>query len=177
MLKGCTTELTSRDHSATSTFLHSTCLFQGPGLPPSNAVYPHPVPGNEPLPLDYYPARKGTTTFFFRFSLPDSSPSSIDFGKGLAKLKYEVRASVGICWRNERQLVMERKEVDVVESPGEPNGDSEQVVVGENGKLWVQGRVMNPYVVAGESCCVELFVKNHSAKKVSMRIDFLTSEH
>ncbi|KIJ50950.1 hypothetical protein M422DRAFT_158742, partial [Sphaerobolus stellatus SS14] len=33
-----TQELNSRDHSATSTFLHSRRLFQGHGLPPSNAV-------------------------------------------------------------------------------------------------------------------------------------------
>ncbi|KAF8800445.1 hypothetical protein BYT27DRAFT_7199998, partial [Phlegmacium glaucopus] len=31
-------ELSSRDHSATSTFLHSRRLFQGPGLPPSNTI-------------------------------------------------------------------------------------------------------------------------------------------
>ncbi|KAF8800828.1 hypothetical protein BYT27DRAFT_7199290, partial [Phlegmacium glaucopus] len=34
-------ELSSRDHSATSTFLHSRRLFQGSGQPPSNAVQAH----------------------------------------------------------------------------------------------------------------------------------------
>lgn len=38
-------ELTSRDHSATSTFLHTRRVFQGPGLPPSNAVQPHQLVG------------------------------------------------------------------------------------------------------------------------------------
>ena len=34
-------ELTSRDHNATSVFLHSRRVYQGPGVPPSNAVLPH----------------------------------------------------------------------------------------------------------------------------------------
>jgi len=143
-----------------------TRCFQGPSLPPSNAVLPYPLPGSEPLPPDYYPARKGITTFFFRFPIPSSSPASIDFGKGLARLKYEVRASVDVAWKGERQTVMERREVDVVEAVGEPAAGTEQVTVGENGKIWMQGRIANPFLVAGSSACVELFVKNHSAKKV-----------
>lgn len=137
-------------------------------MPPSNAVHPHPLPGNDDaLPPNYHLARKGITTFFFRFLLPPSSPASIDFGKGLAKLKYEVRANVGISWRGERQRIMERKEIAVVEAPGEPS-DVEQIVVGENSKFWVQGRLLNSYVVAGRDACVELFVKNHSSKRVSI---------
>ncbi|THH10040.1 hypothetical protein EW145_g1598 [Phellinidium pouzarii] len=162
-------ELTSCDHSATNAFLHLTRCFQGVGLPPSNAVYPHVLPGDDPLPVDHYPARKGATTFFFRFPLPYSSPASIDFGNGLAKLKYEIRASVGVSWRGERQRVMERKEVAVIEALGDPAiaEGAEHIVVGENGKIWIQGRIVNPYVVAGHSACVELFVKNHSTKKTS----------
>ncbi|KAL5526614.1 hypothetical protein ACEPAF_8338 [Sanghuangporus sanghuang] len=161
-------ELTSRDHSATSTFLHLTRYFQGTGLPPSNAVHPHPLPGDDNvLPVDYYLARKGTTTFFFKFPLPASSPASIDFGKGLAKLKYEVRATVGVSWRSERQRVMERKEVVVVEAPADHPEDTERIVVGENGKIWAQGRMLNPYVIAGRDACVELFVKNHSTKRTT----------
>ncbi|KAL5525827.1 hypothetical protein ACEPAG_7164 [Sanghuangporus baumii] len=161
-------ELTSRDHSATNTFLHLTRYFQGTGLPPSNAVHPHPLPGDDNvLPVDYHLARKGTTTFFFKFPLPASSPASIDFGKGLAKLKYEVRATVSVSWRNERQRVMERREVIVVEAPDDHPEDTERIVVGENGKIWAQGRVLNPYVVAGRDACVELFVKNHSTKRTT----------
>ena len=44
--------------------------------------------------------------------------------------------------------------------------DPEGIIGGENGKIWVQGRVVGGLVVAGESACVELQVKNHSAKKV-----------
>ncbi|CAL1715767.1 unnamed protein product [Somion occarium] len=162
-------ELTSRDHSATSTFLHSRRIFQGPGLPPSNSVHPFPQPGDPPLPPNYYGARRGTTTFLFRFLLPPSSPSSINFGSGLANVRYEVRASVGVSWKGERRLVTDKRELDVVESFEEDfaRGEPEGVIVGENGKLWVQGRVIGGVLVAGQPACVELHVKNHSSKKNS----------
>ena len=52
---------------------------------------------------------------------------------------------------------------EVVASGGkEPEG----VVVGENGKLWVQAKVLGSVVVAGSTACLELQVKNHSTKKV-----------
>jgi len=44
--------------------------------------------------------------------------------------------------------------------------EPEGVVVGENGKIWAQGRIVGGMAVAGESACVELQVKNHSSKKV-----------
>ncbi|KAJ6611168.1 hypothetical protein B0H10DRAFT_2224391 [Mycena sp. CBHHK59/15] len=162
-------ELTSRDHSATSTFLHSRRLFQGPGLPPSNAVQPHPVPGEPPLPSHYHQARRGQSTFLFRFPIPSSSPSSINFGGDLARVRYELHASVGVCWKGEKRLVTDKKDLEVVEcfeedfSRPEPEG----VVVAENGKIWAQGKIVGGVVVAGESACVELQVKNHSAKKNS----------
>jgi hypothetical protein len=163
------TELTSRDHLATSTFLHSRRLFQGPGLPPSNAVLPHPIPGDPPLPQHYHQARRGQTTFFFRIPTPATSPSAIDFGNGLACVRYEVKCSVGVAWKGEKRLVTDKKSVDVVESYEENDFlriDPEGVIVGENGKIWVQGKVVGGLVVAGESACVELQVKNHSSKKV-----------
>ncbi|TDL25851.1 hypothetical protein BD410DRAFT_801167 [Rickenella mellea] len=161
-------ELTSRDHSATSTFLHLTRRFQGPGLPPSNAVDPYPTPGAPPLIAHQFPARKGQTTFFFRFPLPATSPSSIDFGKGLARLRYEVRASVEVGWKGERKLVTDKLDVDVVEAYADDEHESgEKVIIGENGKMWVQGRVVDRFLVAGQPACVELHVKNHSAKKTT----------
>lgn len=160
-------ELTSRDHSATSTFLHSKRLFQGPGLPPSNAVHPFPTPGDPPLPSHYHHARRGITTFLFQFPLPESSPSSIDFGSGLARLRYEVRASVGVFWKGEKKLVTDKRQVNVVERFDELNRVSpEGIVVGENGKIWMQGKVLGGFMVAGEPACIELQVKNHSTKKV-----------
>ncbi|RPD54826.1 hypothetical protein L226DRAFT_539372 [Lentinus tigrinus ALCF2SS1-7] len=160
-------ELTSRDHSATSTFLHTKRLFQGPGLPPSNSVHPYPAPGDPPLPSHYYHARRGITTFPFQFPLPDSSPSSIDFGSGLARLRYEVRASVGVFWKGERKLVTDQKPIDVIERLEDDFNrvDPEGVIVGENGKIWMQGKVLGGFLIAGHPACIELQVKNHSSKK------------
>ncbi|RDB25569.1 hypothetical protein Hypma_006233 [Hypsizygus marmoreus] len=160
-------ELTSRDHSATSTFLHSRRLFQGPGLPPSNAVQAHPMPGDPQLPQSYHQARRGTSTFLFRIPIPSTSPSSISFGSDLARVKYEVRASVAVAWKGEKRLVTCKREIDVVESFEEDFAriEPEAVVVGEHGKIWIQGKVVGGLIVAGESACVELQVKNHSSKK------------
>ena len=168
--------MTSRDHSATSTFLHSRRFFQGPGLPPSNAVQAYPEPGDLPLPKHYYHARRGLSTFLFRIPLPSSSPSSIRFGGNLARVKYELRATVAVIWKGERRLVTHTREVDVVESWGidfsrvEPEG----IVVGEHGKIWAQGKVIGGMVVAGETGCLELQVKNHSSKRVRLQGIFLT---
>ncbi|KAA1467199.1 hypothetical protein DENSPDRAFT_926422 [Dentipellis sp. KUC8613] len=162
-------ELTSRDHSATSTFIHARRLFQGQGLPPSNAVLPHPAQDYPALPAHYYQAQRGSATFLFQLPLPSSAPNAIDFGQGLARVRYEVRATVGVAWKGENRLVVDTREVDVLESYEldfdriEPEG----VVVGEHGKIWVQAKVVGGLVVAGESACVELQVKNHSSKKTT----------
>ena len=88
-------------------------------------------------------------------------------------MRYEVRCTAGVAWRGERRLVTAARSVDVVESYElEEDGffarriDPEGVIVGENGKIWVLGRLVGGLVVAGESACVELQVKNHSSKKV-----------
>lgn len=86
-----------------------------------------------------------------------------------------MRASVGVWWKGERKMVLERREVEVVEEyqeeplcdgEGGDGEDKEVVVVGEGGKIWMQGKVLGAVLVAGESACVELQVKNHSPKKV-----------
>ncbi|KAH8827574.1 hypothetical protein DL96DRAFT_1680026 [Flagelloscypha sp. PMI_526] len=160
-------ELTSRDHSATSTFLHVTRRFQGEGLPPSNAVHPYPLPNSPPLPEHYHGARRGTSSFLFKLPLPANSPSSISFGNKLANVKYMVRATVGVFWKGEKRLVVSTKELDVVgafdwdSARNEPEG----VTVGENGKIWMMGKVVGGVCVSGEPGCVELQVKNHSNKK------------
>ena len=79
-----------------------------------------------------------------------------------------MRASVAVAWKGEKRLVTDKKEIDVVESFErdftriEPEG----VIIGENGKLWVQACLVGGVIVSGESGCVELQVKNHSHKKV-----------
>ena len=114
-------------------------------------------------------ARRGQTIFFFKIPTPSTSPSAIDFGNGLARVRYEVKGTMCVVWKGESRLVTDKKNVDIVESYEEDDFtriDPEGIIVGENGKIWVQGRVVGGLVVAGESACVELQVKNHSAKKV-----------
>jgi len=110
------------------------------------------------------------TTFLFRFPLPPSCPSSINFGSGLATIRYEVRATVGVAYKGENKLVFDKKEVDIVEAfePDFSRVDPEAVVVGESGKIWLQAKLLGGVVVAGQPACVELTVKNHSLKKVNM---------
>ncbi|KAG1779047.1 hypothetical protein EV702DRAFT_1089712 [Suillus placidus] len=157
-------EITSRNHSGTSTFIHSRRLFQGPGLPPSNAIQSDfdPPPGEPPLPAHHYPARRGLTTFFFRFPLPPSSPASISFGP--AQIRYEIRASVGVAWRGEKRLVTDHQDVNVVEycDIRAPSKRPQGFAVAEGGNIWAQAVVTNSPVVAGEVACVELQLKNHS---------------
>lgn len=81
-------------------------------------------------------------------------------------MRYELRASVGVYWKNEKRLVVENKSVDVVEAHTYEESPPEAIVVGDNGKLWMQGMMIGGPVVAGGSACLELQVKNHSNKKV-----------
>ena len=64
--------------------------------------------------------------------------------------------------------MFDKKDVDVVEAfePDFSQVDPEGLVVGENGKVWLQAKLLGRVVVAGQPACVELTVKNHSLKKV-----------
>lgn len=81
-------------------------------------------------------------------------------------MRYQIRASVAVSWKGERRLVTSTKGVAVAQVEEEEYSAAEAVAVGENGKIWIQGRVLGGVLVAGESACVELQVKNHSSKKV-----------
>ncbi|KIY66014.1 hypothetical protein CYLTODRAFT_455796 [Cylindrobasidium torrendii FP15055 ss-10] len=160
-------ELLSRDHSAKAPFLYCRRLFQGPGLPASNAVYAHPLPNMQPMPTHYHLGKRGQSSFNFRMPIPATSPSSISFCQA-ARVRYEIRASVQIFWKGEKKVVVQSKEVDVIESYADidfSRDEPESVAVGENGKIWMQGKVVGGVLVAGESACVELQVKNHSSRK------------
>ena len=119
-----------------------------------------------PFPAYHYPARRGLTTFFFRFHIPPSSPASISFGP--AQIRYEIRASVGVSWRGEKRLVTDQRDVNVVECydsralPERPQG----VAIADGGNIWAQAFITNGPIVAGEIACVELLLKNHSLKWV-----------
>jgi len=85
-------------------------------------------------------------------------------------VRYEVRGSVGVHWKSEKSLIIDKHPLEVVASyPYEETylgKVPEGIVVGENGKLWMQGKMVGSVIVAGESACLELQVKNHSNKKV-----------
>ncbi|KAF8816126.1 hypothetical protein BYT27DRAFT_7248651 [Phlegmacium glaucopus] len=59
------------------------------------------------------------------------------------------------------------KTVDVVEAYPYEKSPPEAIVVGDNGKLWMQGRMIGGPVVAGGTPYLELQVKNHCNKKNS----------
>ncbi|KAL4066724.1 hypothetical protein V8B97DRAFT_2103205 [Scleroderma yunnanense] len=159
-------EIISRDHTATSTFIHSRRIFQGPGLPPSNAVYSDHVPaaGEPLLPAHHYAARRGLTTFFFRFPLPRASPSSIKFGP--ASIRYEVRASASVAWQGDRRLVTDNREVKVVECLDtlSPAAIPQAVTIAEDKRLWVQASITNGAIIGGEAACIDLEVKNYTSR-------------
>jgi hypothetical protein len=79
-----------------------------------------------------------------------------------------LKSTVGVFWKADKRLVTSKREVEVVEILEEDftRVEPEGVVVGENGKIWVQGKVVGGILISGESACVELMVKNHSARKV-----------
>ncbi|GAA5881782.1 hypothetical protein JCM16303_006449 [Sporobolomyces ruberrimus] len=105
-----TEELRNRDHTATKRILYSRLMFQGPQLPPSNAV----VAGSSPSQGGYFPALRGRTRFGFSFDLPKDLPSTCSFGAN-AVVRYELRAFVSSLFEGEVDLKSEKKETLVVE--------------------------------------------------------------
>lgn len=161
------TELTSKYHAATSQFIDTRRLFQGPSLPPSNAVRPRLEHQDGVIPIDYYPARKGITSFLFKLPLPANAPSSLKFGGNLASITYLLKAGAEVLWRGERRQVVDLHSITVVESPPVDDGeDVGVVVVAEAGKVWTHGRVLEHIVIAGQPVTCRLHIKNNSLKKV-----------
>ncbi|KAF8944405.1 hypothetical protein BGZ47_004304, partial [Haplosporangium gracile] len=76
-------EITSKEFTATQSFLSSRLCFQGTGISPSNAVHGPCDDGR------FWMAKKGKTTFPFAFQLPLDCPSSLVFGQ-TASLRYVV---------------------------------------------------------------------------------------
>lgn len=185
------TELTSKYHASKSQFIEIKRFFQGefgpgftsnfvsklhwtrtvgPSLPPSNAVRPYDPRKDTALPPDYHPALKGKTLFFFKIAMPKTSPASIQFGGPLASISYRAKAGAEAFWRGDRRLVVDAHDIIMAESLDDEisarREDLGAVVVGEGGKLWAHGRIMDTLVIAGQSVMCRLHVKNNSVKKV-----------
>lgn len=169
-MSSSSSELTSRDHSATQLFLYNRTLFQGPHLPPSNAVLPAaPVNG-------YWTARKGRTTFPFSFKLPPSAPSSVQFG-GNASLRYSLKATCQTWWSDQKTMVTNRKEAFVVEKwqdefdekynqPLEVVGDT-RLFMGGNGQIWLEAGISNSLFFSGGELLIRCGIKNNTKRMVS----------
>ncbi|PLW25645.1 hypothetical protein PCANC_28141 [Puccinia coronata f. sp. avenae] len=106
-------ELKLLDHSAQSS-IHGPhkCVFQGPALPPSNAV----ATSEAPIGGHYYTALRGRTKFPFAFPLPSKLPSSTNFNDK-ARLCYGLKATCQVLSIESRQnvLVTKSKNVQIVE--------------------------------------------------------------
>ncbi|GJJ08717.1 hypothetical protein Clacol_002936 [Clathrus columnatus] len=159
--------LNSRDHTATTTFVHSHRLFQGHGLPPSNAVYDHTNPQDPSFPPNYFPGRKGITTFFFKFPTPVSSPSSVSFASDVARIEYKVRVNIGVAYKGDVRLLTNTVDAELVQCQDMEGTVEEHVVIGENGKVYVRGKLVSGRAIVGEKGCLELHVKNQTSKKTT----------
>lgn len=95
-------ELKLRDHSA-QTSIHGPhkCLFQGPALPPSNAV----ATSEAPIAGHYYKALRGRTKFPFSFPLPSKLPSSATFEQ-LGAVRYTLKATCQVLTIKSQQNVV-----------------------------------------------------------------------
>lgn len=148
-------------------------FFRDLHSPPSNAVRPRSESsslGDNKIPVDYHPARKGFTSFLFKLPLPSNAPSSLQFGGTLASVTYRLKAAAEVFWRGEHRLVIDTHDIVVVESPQDLDHKGEDVgvvVVGEGGKMWTHGRILDPFVIAGQTLTCRLHVKNNTLRKVS----------
>lgn len=97
----------------------------------------------------------------------------------MASITYRLKAAAEVFWRGEHRLVVDVHDIVVVESPHDLDYRGEDVgvvVVGEGGKMWTHGRILDPFVVAGQTLTCRLHVKNNSLRKVG-RVLVLTSFH
>ncbi|KZT53498.1 hypothetical protein CALCODRAFT_520001 [Calocera cornea HHB12733] len=102
------------------TFPAGKHVFQGPNVPPSNAVdFSHDLM-IDGLPRHFYFAKPGETTFPFSIQLPAWLPASVDFQNGTAEISYELRAVAGMYSRSEdeRQDLVQSQSIGVLEPWG-----------------------------------------------------------
>ncbi|KAG0243299.1 hypothetical protein BGW41_002484 [Actinomortierella wolfii] len=142
--------------------------YEGPGIPPSNAVYGS---GDE---NGFFMARKGKTTFPFAFQLPLDCPSSLIFG-ATASLRYVVTGLVQIFYHGKEEMVAKSKEAFVVEAWDGYNAEHRMPVRATNstklfwggaGSLELEAVLPETLHSAGGNLSVEIRVRNNTARKV-----------
>ncbi|KAG0096788.1 hypothetical protein BGZ93_003986 [Podila epicladia] len=161
-------EITSRELTATQSFLSSRLSFQGPDIPPSNAVS---GPCDE---YGFWTAKKGKTTFPFAFQLPLDCPSSLVFGQ-TASLRYVVTGLVQVFYHGRDETVLKTKEAFVVEAWDGYNPEYKLPVKGSNstklfwgggGSLVLDAVLSERLHSAGGNLTVEVKVTNNTSRKV-----------
>ncbi|KAK3842849.1 MAG: hypothetical protein J3R72DRAFT_121666 [Linnemannia gamsii] len=161
-------EITSKEFTATQSFLSSRLCFQGSGIPPSNAVH---GPCDED---GFWMAKKGKTTFPFAFQLPLDCPSSLVFGQ-TASLRYVVTGLVQVFYHGKDETILKSKEAFVVEAWDGYNPEYRLPVQGANstklfwggsGALELEALLAERLHSAGGNLTVEVKVKNNTSRKV-----------
>ncbi|KAF9133893.1 hypothetical protein BGW39_008648 [Mortierella sp. 14UC] len=161
-------EITSKEFTATQSFLSSRLCFQGTGIPPSNAVH---GPCDE---SGFWMAKKGKTTFPFAFQLPLDCPSSLVFGQ-TASLRYVVTGLVQVFYHGKDETILKSKEAFVVEAWDGYNPEYRLPVQGANstklfwggsGALELEAMLAERLHSAGGNLTVEVKVKNNTSRKV-----------
>ncbi|KAG0298434.1 hypothetical protein BGZ96_012156 [Linnemannia gamsii] len=161
-------EITSKEFTATQSFLSSRLCFQGTGIPPSNAV--HGSCDDD----GFWVAKKGKTTFPFAFQLPLDCPSSLVFGQ-TASLRYVVTGLVQVFYHGKNETILKSKEAFVVEAWDGYNPDyrlpvqasnSTNLFWGGSGALELEAMLSERLHSAGGNLSVEVKVKNCTSRKV-----------
>ena len=77
-----------------------------------------------------------------------------------------------MAWRGDRRLVTDTREVKVVESLDtlSPTTISQAVATAEGGNIWALAKVTNGAVIGGEAACIDLEMKNHTSRWVSLSL-------
>ncbi|GJJ70955.1 hypothetical protein EMPS_03305 [Entomortierella parvispora] len=161
-------EITSKEFTATQSFLSSRLCFQGPKMPPSNAVHGQ-IDEN-----GFWVAKKGKTTFPFAFQLPLDCPSSLVFGQ-TASLRYVVTGLVQVFYHGKDETILKTKEAFVVEAWDGYNPDyklpvhasnSTKLFWGGGGNLVLEAMLSERLHSAGGNLTVEVKVSNNTSRKV-----------
>ncbi|CAJ0909762.1 778_t:CDS:10 [Entrophospora sp. SA101] len=160
-------ELTTREYTASQSFLSSRLVFQSSTLPPSNAVYGPKEDG-------FWTAKKGKTTFPFAFKIPIDAPSCVTYGNN-ACLKYIVTGVVQYKVNNKEDSTFKSKEAFVVEAWDINNPIYKQPVEGMNmrqlwlggsGAIMLEARLVETFFQSGANISVQIRVKNETKRRV-----------
>ncbi|WWC88116.1 uncharacterized protein L201_003020 [Kwoniella dendrophila CBS 6074] len=144
--------------------------FQGPDLPMSNACTDSIIISD--LPIGYYPARKGTTQFPVKITLPDTLPTS--FNTPSALISYTLHARVYIHdFPGMRSILHTSTDIDII-----PQIENLDVYIDEGiqrrigqadcrqdeggGTAYLEIESVNGWMTEGSNSRVGLTVKNHT---------------